>query len=315
MRFPEGEYFPTARKKTGIAIHHTVGGSALSTFNYWLKDRTRTGKRRVVGTAYIIDRSGTIHQVFDPSAWAFQFGIKWSPARQMKFEQRFIGIELASEGGLTDFEGDLYSFDRISPKTRKRRDEAFDYGKPYRGYRYFDKYEMKQVDSLIYLINHLCERFSIPRKVPFPPFDFYGDRIENFKGIIGHAMVRADKTDPAPSEYFWDRLFDGCRLTLVPIESNDKGGSPVPGSKERESLFAANLGEVMRLSVGAGSLVKGLLMELERRGVFIRLVGADPGGRRVAYEVVAGNKDLIRRLAAAMGFQRRSDQVLQVNHG
>ena len=111
LRFPDGEYFPAARKKTGIAIHHTVGGTAGSTFAWWLKDRTRAGNRRVVGTAYIIDRDGTVYQVFEPTAWAFQFGLKWPPARQMKFEQRFIGIEIASEGGLTEFDGDLYCFD------------------------------------------------------------------------------------------------------------------------------------------------------------------------------------------------------------
>jgi len=35
MRLPDGEFFPAARKKTGIAIHHTVGlclGSASAGF-------------------------------------------------------------------------------------------------------------------------------------------------------------------------------------------------------------------------------------------------------------------------------------------
>jgi hypothetical protein len=76
LRLPDGEFFPAARKKTGIALHHTEGGTAAS----------------------------TIHQVFEPTAWAFQFGLKWPPARRMKFEQRFIGIEIASEGGLTEFD-------------------------------------------------------------------------------------------------------------------------------------------------------------------------------------------------------------------
>ena len=151
LRLPDGEFFPAARKKSGIAIHHTVGGTALSTLEHWLRDTTKAGKRRVVGTAYMIDRDGTVYQVFEPLAWAFQFGLEWPPARQMKFEQRFIGIEIASEGGLTEFDGDLYCFDQVSPKTRKPRAESFDYGKPYRGYRYFDQYEPAQVDSLVSL--------------------------------------------------------------------------------------------------------------------------------------------------------------------
>ena len=44
-----------------IFIHHTVGGTAFSTFDYWLKDRTKTGNRRMVGTAFIIDRDGTVY--------------------------------------------------------------------------------------------------------------------------------------------------------------------------------------------------------------------------------------------------------------
>ena len=100
LRFPDGEYFPAKRKKTGIAIHHTVGGTAFSTFDYWLKDRNRSGNRRMVGTAYIIDRDGTIYQVFEPFAWAYQFGLKWNAAKQTKFEQRFIGIEHESPSTL-----------------------------------------------------------------------------------------------------------------------------------------------------------------------------------------------------------------------
>lgn len=153
LRLPEGEYFPAKRKKTGIAIHHTVGGTVYSTFDHWLKDRNRAGNRRVVGTAYIIARDGAIYQLFEPTAWAFQFGLKWAPARQMKFEQRFIGIEITSVGGLTEWGGKLYCFDRISAKTEKPRDEAFEYFEYYRGHKYFDKYEPVQIDRLVDLIN------------------------------------------------------------------------------------------------------------------------------------------------------------------
>ena len=31
FRLPESEYFPGAQRKSGIAVHHTVGGSARST--------------------------------------------------------------------------------------------------------------------------------------------------------------------------------------------------------------------------------------------------------------------------------------------
>ena len=121
LRFPENEYFPPVPYKSGIALHHTVGGSARSTFEWWLKDHSNNGGRRMVGTAYIIGRDGRIHEVFDPAGWAFQFGLDWPPTRQLKFEQRFIGIELASEGGLIEANGNLYSFDRVSTRSAATR--------------------------------------------------------------------------------------------------------------------------------------------------------------------------------------------------
>jgi hypothetical protein len=315
LRLPDGQFFPAARKKTGIAIHHTVGGTAFSTVAFWLKDRTRAGKHRMVGTAYIIGRDGTVNQVFPPTSWAFQFGLKWPVAERLKFEQRFIGIELASEGGLLDAGDRLYCFDRISRKTVKPRSETFDYGTEYRGYRYFDRYEPAQIDSLVTLINHLCDTYSIKRQVPFPPLDFYGDRLADFKGIIGHAMVRSDKTDPAPMTSLWDRLTADCRLTRMPNPPISQLDTPRLTDDELERLFASNVHQIRTLSVAAGSLVKGLVMELERRDTYIRLYYAEPNGNGVEYEFLTGNEELVKRLATALGIECVGESKLQVHHG
>jgi len=315
LRLPDGEFFPAARKKSGIAIHHTVGGTAYSTFDYWLKDRTKAGNRRVVGTAYIIDRDGTVYQVFEPTAWAFQFGVKWPPAPQMKFEQRFIGIELASEGGLTEFNGKLYCYDRISPKTVKPRDDAFDHIELYRGYQYFDKYEPNQIDLLVQLVDYLCDTFSIERQVPYPPLDYYGERLADFKGIIGHAMVRRDKSDPAPMPSLWDRIITDCKLTPISIPKAAPPELIHFDERELDHLFAANIEQIRKMAVSAGSLVKGLIMELERRDIYIRLYGAAVGGHKVEYKMVIGKPGLVKRLATALGMEHVSPSVLQVSHG
>jgi hypothetical protein len=94
LRLPPSEYFPQPVHKTGIAIHHTVGRSARSTFEWWAKGRAN-GRPQLVGTAYLVDRDGTVFEVFDPSNWAYQFGLDWTPAARIAFEKRFIGIELA----------------------------------------------------------------------------------------------------------------------------------------------------------------------------------------------------------------------------
>jgi len=148
LRLPDSEFFSGTQRKTGIAIHHTVGGSAEASFRLWRRDQTNGGRPNLVGTAYLIDHDGTVFEVFDPAAWAYQFGLRWTPSARLAFERRFIGIEIASEGALIKHDGQLYCFDRISPRTRKPSDEAFDAERLYRGYRWFDRYEPAQLASL-----------------------------------------------------------------------------------------------------------------------------------------------------------------------
>ena len=311
LRLPPREFFPPSGAKTGIAIHHTVGGSAESTLRWWVSDE------QMVGTAFIIDRDGTIFEVFEPEAWAWQFGLRWPQAKKIRFEQRFIGIELASEGGLIESSGNLYCFDRVSPKTLKPRTEAFDFGREYRGYRYFDKYEDAQVDALFELINHLCDRFSIKREVPDRFFDYYGEALAGFEGIIGHTMVRTDKSDPAPVQALWDRIVSSCGVRPTSV------GQPTPTAAERtmtpseiDQLFEHNIQQLDKMNVAAGSMVKGLIMELARgdRNSYIRLRNPAPKGHTVEYEFVQGDRSLVGRLGRALGFKTVTDSRLEV-HG
>jgi hypothetical protein len=305
LRLPPGAYFPTVEQKTGIAIHHTVGGTAKSTFQYW------AGNTEMVGTAYIIDRDGTIYEVFDPTAWAWQFGLKWPSAEKIAFEKRFIGIEIASEGGLVESNGQLYCFDTVSPKTLKPREEAFDCGKNYRGYRYFDKYQPAQITSLCSLIDWLCGQFPIPKKVPANPEEYRGEALKRFTGIIGHTMVRTDKTDPLPDPAFWTNLCASCGLTVV----NDVGAAPAPnGGVDLDQLFRENMAALNTMNVAAGSMVKGLIMELQRsnRATYIRLRNPAPNGHTVDYGMVKGDPTLVGKIGRALGFQAVTATTLEV---
>jgi len=317
LRLPPDQFLPPSGPKTGIAIHHTVGGTVGSTFDWWLRDN------RQVGTAYIIERDGRIHEVFPPEAWAWQFGLKWSAGRKIAFEQRFIGIELASEGGLLEQDGRLYCFDRVSPRCEKDRAGALDFGRPYRGYRYFDRYEPAQIDSLVQLMDDLLVRFAIPRRRPDRPLDFHGEALERFAGVIGHAMVREDKSDPAPDIALWDRLARDLGVAAPPAGSAPAApaaptvpAAPAPAD-EIAALFAHNMTELNKLKPAAGSLVKCLIMELERdsRHTYIRLYDAVPGGHRVRYAFVRGRADLVGRLARALRFARVTDSELEVQGG
>lgn len=251
LRLPETEYFPGSQQKSGIAIHHTVSGSARTSVRLWRRDKADGGRPNLVGTAYLIDRDGTVLEVFDPAAWAYQFGLRWNAAARLQFERRFIGIELASEGALIERDGELYCFDRVSPRTRKPRDQVFDGGRTWRGYRWFDRYEDAQIASLGRLVDDLCTRFAIPRQYPDPLFDYYCDALARFSGIIGHSMVRQDKSDPAPDQRPWDALVSLASAKPIPVVSTTTTGTAGLTSRAIEDLFAENVTRINAMNTAA----------------------------------------------------------------
>ena len=305
LQLPETEYFPGAQKKSGIALHHTVSNDAETTVRLWRLVTTTNGTPRRVATAYVIDRDGTIYEVFDPAAWAWQFGVRWPRADRIAFEKRFIGIEIISEGGLTEHDGKLYAYDLIDPVFSKQPDEAFECATPYRGYRWFDRYEPEQLQAVGRLVDDLCGRFAIPLVYPEKPFLYYGDALESFEGVIGHAMVRSDKSDPAPDPELWKTLETMADLRPTAI------AAPLT-NEDIETLFDRNVHRLNRMNTAAGSLVKHLLMELERRRTYLRLEDPNTGEHTIGYDVVQGDRELVNRIGNALGFGRVTETELEV---
>lgn len=218
------QYLHDVVTKTQIVLHHTVGGTAESTFNYWQDSPDR------IGTAYLIDRDGTPYEVFDPHYWAFHLGLR--TANNRVANQRSIGIEIASEGALrtgaelnairqkygapSDFDPKwLYAFD-IDPDTTRPPSKWFtrarklyhietnvgkyyDHGSTFRDYRYFDVYDPPQVATVIALVEHLCEMFGIERAIPTGDLFAFRPELVDFRGIVHHVQVRADKSDLCPA--------------------------------------------------------------------------------------------------------------------
>lgn len=193
LRLPADEHYQEVHPKRQIVIHHTVGGSAKSTFNWWLADRNKSGEILKVGTAYIIERDGTIYEVFDPRYWAHHLGLKHRD--NTRLNQQSIGIELASEGPLI-MTGDAL-FD-VFGKPYKH-DNYIQLALPWRGYAYFDEYDEPQLKSAFDLVAHLCDRFQIPGRtiVPEDAAEYKPEYLE-MAGVIGHCNIRPDKSDPHP---------------------------------------------------------------------------------------------------------------------
>jgi len=190
LRLPDDQYVKVkADFKDLLVLHHTVGGSAESTYRWWLRDPAR------VGTAYIVERDGKVFEVFDPEYWCYHLKVG-----DPEMDARSIGIELASEGALTRVGEWLYAFDG-----KKRlyslvddKEKYYDHGDDWRGYQYFDAYDDAQIESVIKLADYLIEKFGIPRRMPANHLAEARTKLWDFKGIIGHHHVRADKTDLHP---------------------------------------------------------------------------------------------------------------------
>lgn len=203
----EGQYIKEVTKKTGIVLHHTVGGTAQSSIDYWNSNAER------VGTAYIIDRDGTIFEVFDPKYWSFHLGLKGTNG---SVDKRTIGIELASEGGLVQVEGQVKRFYNAKTGGLVHKDEYIDLGQPWRGYRFYDKYEDAQINAMLALLDKLCRDFSITRAMPDDPrvFDSKWTKLE---GVFSHSHVRQDKSDLHPGQPdIWQRMITELNFEPIP---------------------------------------------------------------------------------------------------
>jgi hypothetical protein len=164
-------------------------------------------------------------------------------------------------------------------------------------------------------VNELCDRFHIPRRVPRDFLGYQGETLADFQGIIGHAMVRPDKSDPMPDVSLWERLIRECTLVVF-----DPAGVPATRGlppADLDALFEHNVQQIHVMNVAAGSMVKGLIMELERndRNTYVRLRNASPNGHAVEYDFLQGDRTLVGRLGRALGFAAVTDNRLEVRHG
>jgi len=70
IRLEKKDYIASETQKYLILLHHTVGGTAISTINYWKTEPDR------IAIAYVIERNGEVFEVFDPKYRAFHLRVK-----------------------------------------------------------------------------------------------------------------------------------------------------------------------------------------------------------------------------------------------
>ncbi len=86
--------------------------------------------------------------------------------------------------------------------------------------------------------------------------------------------------------------------------------------EERNKLFENNILEINKMYVPAGSMVKNLIMELERdnRNTYIKLRNAAANGHLVHYDFVEGDSSLVINIANALGFKNATSELLEVRN-
>lgn len=204
------QYYATTEEKKQIFWHHTAGTTADGAISWW----NQTPER--VGTAYVIDRDGTIFELFNPSAWAYHLGVYAKDGGDIHDldEKQSIGIEIVSAGILhQDEKGNFVQYPLYPNKAGAHiipHDEVWDMGenKEWRGSRFYQGYSDKQVESLIWLTKKLSEDYKI--SLPTDISKIFGFNAEVIKdktpGLWSHSTVRKDKSDAIPYLPFIERV-------------------------------------------------------------------------------------------------------------
>ncbi len=221
--FPATQYVRKAVPKTQIVLHHTVSGEGVrGDIGHWMRNTPR------IATSFIIDREGTIHQLFSSKYWGYHLGLKVKHFKTFGLNYKnlnssSIGIELDSWGGLKQIDGKWYAspndFGRgnatysksgVKIKIKLSDDQVVVYKDGYRGYKGFEKYTDAQIDSAMILTRYLGNRYRIPLNFNCNMFDVNKDALNDTPGVWTHTSFRPDKSDCHPQ----DELLKGL-LNLV----------------------------------------------------------------------------------------------------
>lgn len=198
---PPAQYIPESTDKNLIVLHFTAGQSARSAFETWRRDSQR------VGTAFVVDLDGTVHELFPATQWAFHLGI----AGTSQHDRRSIGIEIANVGPLKPSPADPSALNWWPANWGQRYcrlDETDRFVQaPYRGIRFFARFPAVQMEATGALVRQLCAQHAIPRTLAPASRrnEFDSTFFNSFSGVATHANFRADKWDIGPA-FDWDRL-------------------------------------------------------------------------------------------------------------
>ena len=203
------QFYNSAKEKKQIIWHHTAGTTADGAIGWWNQTP------EVVGTAFVIDRDGTIYQIFDPKLWAYHLGVRAKDGGDVNDldEKQSIGIEIVAAGPLhQDETGKFFHYPlwpNKSAKNKVNQDEVWDMGEEgWKGNRFYHAYNDKQIEALFGLTKKLMTDFKIPVQADIGKmYEFSTEVVKNkTPGIWSHSTVRKDKSDIVPHPSFIEKI-------------------------------------------------------------------------------------------------------------
>lgn len=216
FRLPGHDYVAEATTKNLLVVHFTAGMSAsgaVSQFRTGMAKDLATGAMRYdrIATAYVLDLSGIVYELFDPTYWAYHL------KAGVPNEQRSIGIEVVNPGALMEDRGDASFLNWWPPadpgsgaalfRTRfcgKQEHDRY-VEQTWRGFRFWAAFTEEQRRALPPLVKYLCAAHNIPARVSprqrWLPAKSDRSYFDQFTGVAGHHHFRDDKFDPGPA---WD---------------------------------------------------------------------------------------------------------------
>ena len=165
-----------------------------STFNHdmrhyigWLNRYNGEFKRTA---SFTISLDGSIHQHFNPKFYSRYLNNKEIDPKTIVILLENDGwlLKIIENNGFYTWTGDIYnkSIDVIEKK--------------WRGYSYWAPYSDKQFESLVSLVNKLCEEFSIPKTAI--GHNTKVDDLKDYEGVLYKSNLDKQYTDLSPAFNF-----------------------------------------------------------------------------------------------------------------
>lgn len=169
------KYYKEEYEKTQIVLHHTVSGPGIrGDLNTWKQYKSN------IATCVIIERDGTIQQLFSSRYWGHHLG-----CGKPFLDQHSIGIELDSWGQLEEKDGKLYTVYGNTVDV-----DTIHYPEGFRGEQLFEAYTEAQIRATGELLLLWNKTYGIPLDYNEDMWNVSPRALDGTPGVWTHVSYR-----------------------------------------------------------------------------------------------------------------------------